>query len=172
MITAIQQLIVIAIMFVVSPTTLPPASESTLAAERRAREIAAVTATGSRAEAGSYIESNFSKELRKVPAHHHIANFLSLHDASGGYDVLRVERADAGNITVRVKNKLTGRTQGLSVQVEDTAPYKVLNFRIVPAEPAAPEVAKRTAVRMAAKFNAFVTGFSRPRAKTGCRVTG
>ena len=106
-------------------------------AETRAREVAALINTGDRAALRKYVEANFNDRMRGVPMDRHLAFFLSEHDQSRGLEVSGVQDSGPNEVTLLVKNKLTGDWQGLRVIVEAAPPHKIAGIgRRAPKPPA------------------------------------
>ena len=111
-------------------------------AETRAREIAALITSGDRAAARKYIESNFSDQMRSRGIDRYLGFFSTEHDYSRGLEVVSVQESAPNEVTLLVKNKLTGDWQGLWVAVEAAPPNKVAAIGRKPAKPPTAEVTK------------------------------
>ena len=104
-------------------------------AETRAREIAALITSGDRVAARKYIESSFNDKMRSRPLDQFLGYFSAEHDYSRGLEVIGVQESAPNEVTLLVKNKLTGDWQGLWVSVEATPPYKIAAIGRKPAKP-------------------------------------
>jgi len=111
-------------------------------AEVRAREIAALINTGDRAAVRKYVEANFADQMRGMPMDRHLSFFSSEHDQSRGLEISGVQDSGANEVTLLVKNKLTGDWQGLRVAVEPTPPHKITGIGRRPPKPPAGEIRK------------------------------
>jgi CubicO group peptidase (beta-lactamase class C family) len=105
--------------------------------ETRAREIAELITTGDRTAVRNYVKANFSDTMRNMPIEEHLSFFSFEHDQSHGLEIAGVQDSGANEVTLLVKNKLTGDWQGLRVVVEPTTPHKIAAIdRRVPKPPA------------------------------------
>lgn len=95
------------------------------AAERRAREFVGLAASGNRSEYRRYVESSFNDELLKMPLERHLSFLSSLHDQSRGYEVTGVQDSKGNEVTLLLKNKLTGEFEAIAVAVEQSTPFKI-----------------------------------------------
>jgi len=111
-------------------------------AETRAREIAALIDTGDRAAVRKYVEANFNDRMRGMPMDRHLGFFSTEHDYSRGLEISGVQESAPNEVTLLVKNKLTGEWQGLWVAVEATPPNKVAAIGRKPAKRPASETVK------------------------------
>ena len=111
-------------------------------AEMRAREIASLISSGDRAAIRKYVEANFNDQMRGLPMERHLNFFLSEHDQSRGLEVSSVQDSGPNEVTLLVKNKLTGDWQALRVAVEPTAPHKIAGIGKRPPKPPTAETRK------------------------------
>jgi CubicO group peptidase (beta-lactamase class C family) len=124
-------------------------------AETRAREIAALITSGDRAEVRKYVESSFGDRMRGMPIERHLGYFSNEHDYSRGLEVLGVQETKQNEVTMLVRNKLTGDYQGLLVIVEATPPHKVAAIGRRPSKPPATETAKLSDKNIARELDEF-----------------
>jgi CubicO group peptidase (beta-lactamase class C family) len=124
-------------------------------AETRAREIAALINTGDRTAVRKYVEANFSDQMRGMPMDRHLGFFSSEHDASRGLEVIGVQDSGPNEVTLLVKNKLTGDWQGLRVVVEATPPHKIAGIGRRPPKPPTTETRKLGEKDIARELDAF-----------------
>ena len=124
-------------------------------AETRAREIAALISTGDRAAVRKYVEANFNDQMRGIPMERHLNFFLSEHDSSRGFEVSGVQDSGANDVTLLVKNKLTGEYQGLRVVVEPNPPHKITGIGRRPPKPPAGEARKLSDKDIARELDTF-----------------
>ena len=124
-------------------------------AETRAREIAALITSGDRVAARKYIESSFNDKMRSRPLDQFLGYFSAEHDYSRGLEVIGVQESAPNEVTLLVKNKLTGDWQGLWVSVEATPPYKIAAIGRKPAKPPTSETAKLSDKDIARELDDF-----------------
>ena len=125
-------------------------------AEQRARELVQLITAGKRAEWRKYIETNYSAELLKMPMDLHL-RFLSVRqDISRGYDVVSVQDSKPGNVTLLLRNKLTGEYEAIFVAVENAAPYKIAGIGPRPPKRPAGEAKTLTDAEAGRELGAFV----------------
>src|SRR5688572_11604447 len=124
-------------------------------AEVRAREISALISTGDRAAVRKYVDANFSDQMRGLPMDRHLSFFSSEHDQSRGLEVNRVQDSGPNEVTLLVKNRLTGDWQGLLVVVEPTPPHKIAGIGRRPPKPPATEIRKFSDKEIAREIDAF-----------------
>lgn len=108
------------------------------AAEKRARELVQVLNTGNRAEFRKFVETSFGTRMRGLPIERHLNFFSSTYESSRGFEISGVQDAATPNqVTLLVKNKLTGEWDALRVIVEPQAPNGIdgIGFRL-PVPPA------------------------------------
>ena len=125
-------------------------------AETRAREIAELISSGDRAALRKYAEANFNDQMRSMPMDRHLGFFSSEHDQSRGLEVSGVQDTGPNEVTLLVKNKLTGDWQGLRVLVEATPPHKIAGIGRRPPKPPAGETKKLTDKDIARELEEFV----------------
>src|SRR6186713_1962416 len=111
-------------------------------AEIRAREIAALITSGDRAAVRKYVESSFGERMRGMPMERHLGFFSTEHDYSRGLEISGVQESGPNEVTLLVKNKLTGEWQGMWVAVEPAPPHKVAAIGRKPAKPPTGETKK------------------------------
>jgi CubicO group peptidase (beta-lactamase class C family) len=97
-------------------------------AVRRAHELAHLSHTGDRAAARAYVEQHFDLSVLGIPMAMHLDFISQLHDLTRGVAVLAVHHVEATTATLLIRGELTGIVQGLVVQVEASAPFRVTGF--------------------------------------------
>ena len=124
-------------------------------AETRAREIAALISSGDRAAVRKYVEANFGDQMRSLPMERHLNFFMFEHDSSRGLEVVSVQDSSATDVTLLVKNKLTGNYQGLRVAVDANPPHKITGIGRRPPKPPAGETRKLSEKDIARELDEF-----------------
>jgi CubicO group peptidase (beta-lactamase class C family) len=124
-------------------------------AETRAREVAALISSGDRAAVRQYVESNFNDQMRGIPMESHLNFFLSEHDKTRGLEVASVQDSGPNEVTLLVKNKLTGDWQALRVVVEAAAPHKISGIGKRPPKPPTSETKKLGAKEIARELEDY-----------------
>ena len=124
-------------------------------AETRAREIAALISSGDRAAVRKYVEANFGDQMRSLPMERHLNFFMFEHDSSRGLEVVSVQDSSATDVTLLVKNKLTGNYQGLRVAVDANPPHKITGIGRRPPKPPAGETRKLSDKDIARELDEF-----------------
>lgn len=94
-------------------------------AETRLKELVEIINSGSRANARTYIAENFGEEMRKRPIERYLGFISMLYDGSRGFEIAGVQESKPNNVTMLLKNKLTGGYEAMIVVVEDKAPFRV-----------------------------------------------
>jgi len=114
-------------------------------AEKRAKEIVAHINNSGPKEFSKYVKENFGGDFLKLPMSAHLRFFLSTKDISRGLDVVGVPEKQDNRVTLRVRNKLTGELNGLSVRVDPSPPHKIVGIVMssVPAEKSAPSLSEK-----------------------------
>lgn len=126
-------------------------------AEKRAKELVQVLSAGSRAEFRKYVEGNFGGQLARLPMERHLNFFSSVYEGSRGYEIAGLQDATQPNqVTLLVKNKLTGEWDALLVSVEAEAPNKIAGLGFRPPKPPAGETKKLSEKEAARELEAFV----------------
>jgi CubicO group peptidase (beta-lactamase class C family) len=139
--------------------TQTPSASADSPAVRRAKELAQVINAGKLAEARKYIQENYAPGFLNIPLDRHL-NFIGrIHDQSRGLEFQRVQEEKPGEVTVVLKNKLTGGLEGLFVRVEPESPNRIagLGLRRVNQPADAKPAAKLTGEQMAGELDAFVS---------------
>jgi CubicO group peptidase (beta-lactamase class C family) len=119
-------------------TGLSAVAQTAAPAEKRARELVQLLSAGNRAEFRKYVEGNFAAQMARLPMERHLNFFSSTYESSHGYEIAGVQDATKPNqVTMLLKNKLTGEWDALLVSVEADPPNKItgIGFR-VPLPPA------------------------------------
>ena len=124
-------------------------------AETRAREIAQLINSGDRAAVRKYVAENFGGQMASIPIERHLNFFSSEHDQSRGLEVSMVQDSGANEVTLLVRNKLTGDWQGLRVVVEPTPPHKIIGIGRRPPKAPAGEARKLSDKDVARELEAF-----------------
>jgi len=126
-------------------------------AETRAREIVQVLNTGNRAEFRKYVETGFGVRMRGLPVERHLNFFSSTYESSHGFEIAGVQDATKPNqVTLLVKNKLTGDWDALLVAVEPEAPNGISGIGFRPPKPPAGEAKKLTEKQAGQALEALV----------------
>lgn len=94
-------------------------------AEMRLKELVTIVNSGSRAQARTYIAANFNDEMKSRPIERYLGFISMLYDNSRGLEIVGVQESKPNNVTMLLKNKLTGGYQAMIVVVEDKAPFRV-----------------------------------------------
>ncbi len=134
------------LVVILSAACFGQATGQTEPAERRAREIAGYITSGNRAEFKKYAEANFGVEFLKIPMDRHLNFISSMHDQSRGFEIHGVQDSKPNEVTMLVKNKLTGGWDGLLVRVEAEAPHKIAGIGLRPPKVPAGET-KRLSIK-------------------------
>lgn len=113
------------------------------AAEKRARELVQVLNAGKRAEFQKFVEANFGEQMRGLPMERHLNFYSSVYDNSRGFEISGVQEAKPNEVTMLVKNKLTGEWDALLVAVEAEAPHRITGIGFRPPKPPATSNAKK-----------------------------
>jgi hypothetical protein len=104
-------------------------------AARRLRELIAAIESGSSARIRAYVREAYAPELRQRTNEDGVVQFFArLHDRSRGFEIDSL-RATPTEAAARLRTKLTGVWEQLSVRVEPEPPYRVVapaSFRIEP----------------------------------------
>jgi len=132
-------------------------------AVRRAKELAQVINIGNLAAARKYIQENYAPEFLKIPMDRHLNFIARIHDQTRGVEFQRVQDEKPAEVTAVLKNKLTGRLEGIIVRVEAESPNRIsgLGFRSIKPSPAeAKSVAELTEDQMARELDAYLSKLS------------
>ncbi|MDH3529678.1 MAG: beta-lactamase family protein [Acidobacteriota bacterium] len=105
-------------------------------AEKRAREFVTQINNSNGTQFKEYVKANFGGDFLNLPMSAHLNFFFSVKDASRGLDVIDVAEREENRVTLRVKSRLTGESNGLSVRVDPSPPHKIvgLGMRPLPEE--------------------------------------
>jgi CubicO group peptidase (beta-lactamase class C family) len=126
-------------------------------AEKRAKELVQLLGSGNRAEFRKYVEGNFAAQMTRLPMDRHLNFFSSVYEGSRGYEIAGVQDATQPNqVTLLVKNKLTGEWDALFVSVEPDAPNKIAGIGFRPPKPPAGDAKKLSEKDAARELEAFV----------------
>ena len=109
-------------------------------AEMRAEEFIKIINSGRRADFQKYVEANFGGEMAKIPTERHLNFFSSVYDTTRGYRIEGVEESKDNEVTLLIRNNLTGATDALIVTVEAEPPHRITGIGL--REPPAESVAK------------------------------
>lgn len=128
-------------------------------AVRRAKELAQVINAGKLAETKKYIQENYAPGFLNIPMDRHLSFLARLHDQTRGVEFQSVQEEKPAEATVVLKNKLTGRSEGLFVRVEPESPHRIsgLGLRRVKSPADAKPMAKLTDEQMARELDAFIS---------------
>ena len=100
--------------------------------EKRAREFVAQVNSSSGAQFEKYVKENFGGDFLTLPMAAHLNFFRSLREMSRGYDVVGVHERQENLVILKLRSKLTGDLEGLSVRVDSSPPYKILGLGTTP----------------------------------------
>jgi CubicO group peptidase (beta-lactamase class C family) len=136
---------------------IPAAAQTQGEAEKRARELLQIISAGNRAEFKKYVEANFGSQMAKMPMERHLNFFSSVYEGSRGYEISGVQDDTKPNeVTLLVKNKLTGEWDALLVSIEARPPYKIAGIGFRPPKPPSGEAKKLSEKEAARELEAFV----------------
>jgi CubicO group peptidase (beta-lactamase class C family) len=136
---------------------IPAAAQTESPAEKRAKELVQLLSAGSRAEFKKYVEANFGGQMARLPMDRHLNFFSSVYEGSRGYEISGVQDNTTPNqVTMLVKNKLTGEWDALFVSVEAEAPYKIAGIGFRPPKPPVSETKKLSEKEAGRELEAFV----------------
>jgi CubicO group peptidase (beta-lactamase class C family) len=117
------------VVLLVAPITLAQKPDP---AENRAKEFVAQINNSNGTQFTKYVKANFGGDFLNLPMSAHLDFFLSVKDFSRGFDIVDVARREENRVTLRVKSKLTGEINGLSVRVEPSPPHKIVGIGMRP----------------------------------------
>ena len=126
-------------------------------AEKRAREFVAQINNSNRSQFIEYVKSNFGGDFLSLPMAAHLNFFLSVKDVSRGFDVMGVAEIQKNRVTLKVKSKLTGELNGISIRVDPAAPHKIVGIGMRPVP--APEEKKSTG-QIGSELEAYIKKLS------------
>ena len=112
-------------------------AQATSPATRRAREVVALINTATPAALRAYADSAFAGGMRTLPLQAHVNFFLGQREQSGQLEWVDVQEEVAGRTTALLRRKLTGDLLAVSVQSEQTAPYRIAGIGQRPPRPTA-----------------------------------
>ncbi len=126
-------------------------------AEVRAKEFVEQINNSNAAQFTEYVKANFGGDFLNMPMSAHLNFFLSVKDTSRGFDVVDVAQREENRVTLRVKSKLTGELEGLSVRVDAAPPHKIvgIGMRPVPGDESK-EASRLSVARIGAEIEGFV----------------
>jgi hypothetical protein len=116
---------------------LPAAAQAENPAERRAKELARLIGSGSRAEVRKYATENFAPAFLRRPMEDHLGFFSRLHDVTRGVEWHSAQQTNPNEVTALLKDKLTGGWVALVVRVEPEAPHRITGIGLRPPKPPA-----------------------------------
>ena len=126
-------------------------------AEKRAKELVQLLSAGSRPEYKKYVEGNFGGQMAKLPMERHLNFFSSVYEGSRGSEIAGVQDATQPNqVTLLVKNKLTGEWDAIFVSVEGEAPHKIAGIGFRAPKPPTSDPKKLSEKEAARELEAFV----------------
>lgn len=132
-------------------------SQTESPAEKRAKELVQVLSAGSRPEYRKYVEANFGGQMAGVPMERRLNSFSSVYEESRGFEIAGVQDATQPNqVTLLVKNKLTGELRALMVTVEAQPPNKISAIRFIEPKPPVSDSKKISEKEAARELEAFV----------------
>lgn len=137
-------------------TAFSAAAQTQSPAERRARELVQLLTSADRVAARKFAEANYSEEMLRMPMERHLGFFSMVKDTSRGFDVVGVQDQKPNEVTLLVRNKLTGEWDALLVRVEDKEPYKIAGIGFRPPKPPGTEARKLSPSAAAGELEAFV----------------
>ncbi len=132
------------------------AGQTESAAEKRARELVQVLNAGKRAEFQKFVEANFGEQMKGMPMERHLNFYSSVYDNSRGFEVSGVQETKPNQVTMLVKNNLTGEWDALLVTVEAEAPYRITGIGFRPPKPPAVNAKKLSEKEVAREMEAFM----------------
>lgn len=146
----------ITVISLVLVTAFASFGQSVSPAEKRARDIVQLFNGGSRPEYRKYVEANFGARMA-LPMERYLNGFSSIVERSRGFEISGVQDASKPNeVTLLLKNKLTGEWEALFVAVEVDAPNKIAGLGFRPPKPPAGNVRKLTDKEVGLELDAFV----------------
>jgi CubicO group peptidase (beta-lactamase class C family) len=126
-------------------------------AEKRAKELIQFINSGNRAEFQKYVEANFGAEMLGMPMDRHLNFFSSVYDTSRGYEISGVQETKPNQVTMLVKNKLTGEWDALVVTVEAETPHRIAGIGFdSPKPPEVKDAKKLSEKEIAREMDAFM----------------
>lgn len=140
---------------ILAPLTFAQSTGSS-PAEKRGREVVQVLSSGSRPEVRKYVDANFGGRMAEMPMRQHLDFFSSMYDSSRGFEVESVKKAEPDQVTLVLRNKLTGDLSGLAVTVEPKEPFKIIGIGIRRVDSPSGEQRKITDKQISTELEAFV----------------
>jgi hypothetical protein len=141
------------ILALILAAVIPAAAQTESPAEKRAKEMVQLLSAGSRAEFKKYVEANFGGQMAQMPMDRHLNFFSSVYEGSHGYEISGVQDNTKPNeVTMLVKNKLTGEWDALLIRVEPEPPNKITGIGFRPPKPPASETKGSRKKRRAANW--------------------
>jgi CubicO group peptidase (beta-lactamase class C family) len=105
-------------------------------AVRRAKELIQLINTDNRAAFRQYVTENFAETMKNAaPMEGHLGFYSSLRDRSRGLEFHSIQDTQPNQVTVLVKNKLTGGWNALVVAVEAEAPHRITRLGLQASKP-------------------------------------
>jgi len=136
---------------------IPAAAQTESPAQKRAKEVVQLLSAGNRAEFKKYVEANFGGQMAQMPMERHLNFFSTVYESSRGYEISGVQDNTKPNeVTMLVKNKLTGEWDALLIRVEAEAPNKITGIGFRPPKPPAGEAKKLSEKEAGRELEAFV----------------
>ena len=147
------RLVSIILILLISPAVFAQNDDP---AEKRAREFVQQINKSNRSQFIDYVKSNFGGDFLNLPMSAHLNFFLSVKDFSRGFDVVGVQEKEKNRVTLKVKSKLTGELNGLSVRVQPDPPHKIVGLGMRPVPPEERSSRKLSDREIASDLNQYV----------------
>lgn len=136
---------------------LSAAAQTESPAEKRAREMVQHINSGNKAEYKKYVEATFNTRLLGMPMNRHLDFFSSVYEGSRGFEISGVQDNTKPNqVTMLLKNKLTGEWDALLVVVEPEAPNRIAGIGLRDPKPPAGAVKKLSEKEAGRELEAFL----------------
>lgn len=136
---------------------LSAAAQTANPAETRARELIQLINSGNKAEFKKYVEATFNARMLGMPMNRHMDFFSSVYEGSRGYEINGVQDNTKPNqVTMLLKNKLTGEWDALLVGVEPEAPNRIAAIGFRAPKPPAGDVKKISGKEAGRELDAFL----------------
>ncbi|NNE98848.1 MAG: serine hydrolase [Pyrinomonadaceae bacterium] len=130
-------------------------------AEKRAKEFIAQINNSNRSQFTEYVKANFGGDFLELPMSAHLDFFSNVKDSSRGFDIEGVAQREKNRVTLKVRSRLSGELNGLSVRVDPKPPHKILGLgtRPVPADQSA-NTGKLSEKEIASDLDSYVKKLS------------
>lgn len=146
----------VTVISLVLVTAFASFGQSASPAEKRARDIVQLFNGGSRPEYRKYAEANFGGRMA-LPMERYVNGFSSTVERSRGFEISGVQDASKPNeVTLLLRNKLTGEWEALFVAVEADAPNKIAGLGFRTPKPPAAGTRRLTAKEAGSELEAFM----------------